>query len=88
MSLRASVERPCPGKDDPRPDAMYAVRMSGGSMRRRRAKWVDPPGWDEEARKMHEVEPTPWGLLHFATCWCRSAPPADGGADGTEENRG
>ena len=32
---------------------------------------IRAPGWDEKAGRRHDVEPTPWGLLHYSTCWCR-----------------
>jgi len=42
---------------------------------------VDPVGWDEEARRVHDCEMQPNGrLLHFSTCWCRSK------TEGTDTN--
>lgn len=33
--------------------------------------WTDPVGWDPVAKRMHDLEPGPYGLLHYSTCWCR-----------------
>lgn len=44
-------------------------------LRWHRSLWVDPIGWDPKAQRLHDCEPTPYGLLHFSTCWCRLAAP-------------
>ena len=41
-------------------------------------KMVDPVGWDEKAQRVHDVTPTPTGLLHHSRCWCRHPPGRDG----------
>ena len=39
---------------------------------RRRSKIVEPIGWDNAAKRVHDVEPIgPYLLLHHSTCWCR-----------------
>lgn len=34
-------------------------------------RYIDPPGWDRAAGRAHDCTPTPGGLLHHSTCWCR-----------------
>ena len=45
------------------------------------AGMIDPVGWDEEHRRVHDVTPTPRGLLHHSTCWCRGSPSASASPD-------
>ena len=56
------------------------VQRHNDRLTRRMERWlrrrgvrplIDPVGWDEQAQRVHDVTPTPNGLLHHSTCWCR-----------------